>query len=58
MRDPDEYFPPKVKTVLISQSDFQLEPAQKFRLEHANDEKMYDFVYTGGVSVFGIHSLY
>lgn len=51
MRDPNNYFPPKVETALISQSDFQLEPAQKFGQEHANDEKIYDFVYTGGVSI-------
>ncbi|KAL7527170.1 hypothetical protein ACHAWF_002064, partial [Thalassiosira exigua] len=48
MRDPDKYFPPKVETVLISQSDFQLEPAQEFGEKHANDEKLYDFIYTGG----------
>ena len=51
MKDPNKYFPPKVETILISQSDFQLDTAQEFGQEHANEEKIYDFIYTGGVSV-------
>ncbi len=50
MRDPNLYFPTWVKTILMSQSDFMLDGPEKFRLEHANDEKIYDFVYSGGVS--------
>jgi hypothetical protein len=50
MRDPNEYFPTSVKTILMSQSDFMLDGPEKFRLEHANDKKIYDFVYSGGVS--------
>lgn len=50
MRDPNVYFPDSTKTILMSQSDFMLDEPQFFRQEHANDAKIYDFVYSGGVS--------
>jgi hypothetical protein len=50
MRDPNVYFPDSTKTILMSQSDFMLDEPQTFRQDHANDEKIYDFVYSGGVS--------
>jgi len=50
MREPNEYFPASTKTILMSQSDFMLDEPQFFRQEHANDAKIYDFVYSGGVS--------
>jgi hypothetical protein len=50
MREPNEYFPASTKTILMSQSDFMLDEPQFFRQEHADDEKIYDFVYSGGVS--------
>ena len=53
MRDPENYFPPKVKTLFMSQSDFFLEEAQEFGREHVNTEKIYDFVYHAGVSNCG-----
>jgi len=48
MRDPDEYFPQKVETVLMSQSDFNLDDAMRFGQKHDKEEKIYDFVYSGG----------
>jgi hypothetical protein len=50
MRDPDEHFPRNVERILMSQSDFVLDGPAKIGREHANDEKIYDFVYSGGVS--------
>ena len=50
MRDPDDHFPRNVKRILMSQSDFMLDESAKIGREHANDEKIYDFVYSGGVS--------
>ena len=48
MKEPAKYFPSNVSTILMSQSDFALESAIKFGQEHAQDEKIYDFVYSGG----------
>ncbi|KAL3806909.1 hypothetical protein ACHAXA_008919 [Cyclostephanos tholiformis] len=48
MRDPDEHFPRHVKRILMSQSDFNLDVPERFGREHAYDEKIYDFVYSGG----------
>ena len=50
MHKPEEHFPPTVKTMLMSQSDFMLDEPEIFGKEHANVEKIYDFVYSGGVS--------
>ncbi len=61
MRDPDEHFPPNVERILMSQSDFTLDEPEKFGREHADDEKIYDFVYSGGVSVVDVqlyHTLF
>ena len=51
MKNPEIHFPSKVETILMSQSDFQLDDPMKFGLQHANDEKIYDFVYSGGDQV-------
>mmetsp|Transcript_18895 Transcript_18895/g.35162 ORF Transcript_18895/g.35162 Transcript_18895/m.35162 type:complete len:507 (+) Transcript_18895:30-1550(+) len=48
MKEPDSYFPADVKTILMSQSDFNLNEATAFGQKHAHDEKIYDFVYSGG----------
>ena len=52
MHQPEQYFPNGVKTVLMSQSDFNLDGPYKFGQQHAtnnNDEEiLYDFVYSGG----------
>lgn len=48
MRDPDAHFPTDVKSILMSQSDFMLDDPMRFGRRHANDEKIYDFVYSGG----------
>ncbi|KAL7534246.1 hypothetical protein ACHAXR_006485, partial [Thalassiosira sp. AJA248-18] len=48
MHNPEEHFPPNVKTILMSQSDFSLDEAMKFGQKHASNEKIYDFVYSGG----------
>ena len=50
MRDPDDHFPRNVEIILMSQSDFMLDEYTKIGREYANDEKIYDFVYSGGVS--------
>lgn len=57
MRDPNNYFPSTVKTILMSQSDFMLDGPENFHLEHTNDEKIYDFVYSGGVSNGLVHRI-
>lgn len=51
MRDPEVHFPEKVDTILMSQSDFMLDDATRYGMAHANDEKIYDFVYSGGDQV-------
>lgn len=51
MHEPDKYFPSTVETILMSQSDFALDGAERFGKQHVNDEKIYDFVYSGGVSI-------
>eukprot|EP00578_Thalassiosira_sp_NH16_P004801 CAMPEP_0181136236 /NCGR_PEP_ID=MMETSP1071-20121207/33074_1 /TAXON_ID=35127 /ORGANISM="Thalassiosira sp., Strain NH16" /LENGTH=432 /DNA_ID=CAMNT_0023222929 /DNA_START=26 /DNA_END=1320 /DNA_ORIENTATION=+ len=51
MRDPNKYFPPKVETLFMSQSDFFLDEPQEFGQKHADDEKVYDFVYHAGDQV-------
>lgn len=43
LRDPDQHFPPHVKTILMSQSDFQLPNIRN--PETLNVEKKYDFTY-------------
>lgn len=48
MRNPMDHFPPNVKTTLMSQSDFMLDEAEAFGKQHDNEEKIYDFVYSGG----------
>lgn len=61
MHNPDEYFPESVKTILMSQSDFNLDEPYKFGQRHHvgsdnsdnnndddNNEIIYDFVYSGG----------
>ncbi len=50
MKDPDNHFPRNVERILMSQSDFMLDEPEKFGREHADDKKVYDFVYSGGVS--------
>jgi hypothetical protein len=44
MRNPEDHFPPKVKTILMSQSDFQLPdfPARDYSVP-----KKYDFTFSG-----------
>ena len=51
MHEPEKHFPKEVKTVLMSQSDFMLDDAIRFGESHRNDEKIYDFVYSGGDQV-------
>lgn len=51
MHEPKKHFPTEVKTVLMSQSDFMLDEAIRFGERHRNDEKIYDFVYSGGDQV-------
>ena len=53
MRDPENHFPPEVKTILMSQSDFMLDDPMRYAQRHANVEKVYDFVYSGGDQVSG-----
>eukprot|EP00985_Skeletonema_marinoi_P020818 scaffold12439_cov106-Skeletonema_marinoi.AAC.3 len=50
MHQPSEHFPPNVKTLLMSQSDFNLEEPYFFgRQQQAQKEEiLYDFVYSGG----------
>ncbi|KAL7481203.1 hypothetical protein ACHAW6_006880 [Cyclotella cf. meneghiniana] len=48
MRHPEHHFPPEVKTILMSQSDFMLDEPMRYGQSHANAEKVYDFVYSGG----------
>lgn len=50
MHHPAQYFPRKVKTILMSQSDFYLEEPYRFgQQQHtAKEEILYDFVYSGG----------
>jgi hypothetical protein len=50
MRDPDEHFPRRTERILMSQSDFNLDAPERFGRDHADDEMIYDFVYSGGVS--------
>ena len=42
MHHPEEHFPPHVKTVLMSQSDFQLPAVNPKTLDQT---KIYDFTY-------------
>lgn len=53
MRHPEHHFPPEVKTILMSQSDFMLDEPMRYGQSHANVEKIYDFVYSGGDQVSG-----
>ena len=48
MKDINRYFPPDVNTILMSQSDFVLDDVARVGENHANDEKIYDFVFLGG----------
>ncbi|KAL7445575.1 hypothetical protein ACHAXM_009931 [Skeletonema potamos] len=48
MHHPTQYFPRSVKTILMSQSDFNLEEPYRFGQKHEDEEIMYDFVYSGG----------
>mmetsp|Transcript_27363 Transcript_27363/g.42126 ORF Transcript_27363/g.42126 Transcript_27363/m.42126 type:complete len:497 (-) Transcript_27363:1448-2938(-) len=50
MHQPSDHFPPNVKTLLMSQSDFNLEEPYFFgRQQQAQKEEiLYDFVYSGG----------
>lgn len=48
MHDPQQHFPESVETILMSQSDFNLEEAERFGRQRANEEVIYDFVYSGG----------
>mmetsp|Transcript_3157 Transcript_3157/g.6750 ORF Transcript_3157/g.6750 Transcript_3157/m.6750 type:complete len:321 (+) Transcript_3157:48-1010(+) len=48
MREPEAHFTLQVQTILMSQSDFMLDDAIHFGQKHANEEKIYDFVYSGG----------
>jgi len=47
-KEPNQFFPSNVNTILMSQSDFNLDEPMRFGREHAQDEKIYDFVYSGG----------
>jgi hypothetical protein len=51
MREPERHFPKEVKTVLMSQSDFMIEDAVRFGERHRDEEKIYDFAYSGGDQV-------
>ncbi len=49
MHQPQEHFPSNVKTILMSQSDFNLEEPYSFgQKQLQNEEIIYDFVYSGG----------
>jgi len=48
MHKPEEHFPPTTKTILMSQSDFNLDGPENYSKQHMNVEKIYDFVYSGG----------
>eukprot|EP00804_Cyclotella_cryptica_P000905 CCRYP_001143-RA/>CCRYP_001143-RA protein AED:0.06 eAED:0.06 QI:192/1/1/1/0.5/0.66/3/41/472 len=48
MPDPEKHFPPEVKTILMSQSDFMLDEPMRYGERHTNVQKLYDFVYSGG----------
>jgi len=48
MHKPEEHFPPTTKTILMSQSDFNLYGPETYYMQHKNEEKIYDFVYSGG----------
>ena len=48
MHNPQQHFPESVETILMSQSDFNIEEAERFGRRHADDEVIYDFVYSGG----------
>ena len=50
LKEPNKHFPSNVETILMSQSDFMLDQPMNFGQRHSNDEKIYDFVYSGGVS--------
>ena len=51
MKEPQVHFPSNVSTILMSQSDFMLEDAIRHGAQHSNEEKIYDFVYSGGDQV-------
>jgi hypothetical protein len=46
MHHPEEYFDPSVKTILLSQSDFNLDGPLKFGKTHDTTKK-YDFTFSG-----------
>ena len=49
MHKPEEHFPPTTKTILMSQSDFNLDGPENYYKQHnMKEEKIYDFVYSGG----------
>lgn len=48
MHNPEEHFPPSVKTLSMSQSDFNIDEPERYAKQHINEEKIYDFVYSGG----------
>ena len=47
MPDPDAYFEPHVKTILMSQSDFNLDQPMHFGKTHSTTTKKYDFTFSG-----------
>ena len=47
MPDPDSYFAPSTKTILLSQSDFNLEEPLAFGKKYAGAKKKYDFTFSG-----------
>lgn len=48
MHQPDHFFPSHVKTILMSQSDFNLDEPYRFGQSHLAERIIYDFVYSGG----------
>jgi len=47
MPNPDAYFDPHVKTILMSQSDFNLQGPMKFGRKQSTAVKKYDFTFSG-----------
>lgn len=47
MHEPQSYFESHVKTILLSQSDFNLDPALRYGQKHAGRPKRWGFTYSG-----------
>uniref|UniRef100_A0A7S3KYG5 Uncharacterized protein n=1 Tax=Amphora coffeiformis TaxID=265554 RepID=A0A7S3KYG5_9STRA len=47
MPHPESYFAPHVKTILLSESDFNLDGPLQFGQKFANAPKLYDFTFSG-----------